>query len=72
MKLKYTGQAQAPVTFLGKFTVEPGDEVEADDAEANTLLQTGSFAVVDGDGGTEPAPKASETKKSSDSKDSSK
>jgi hypothetical protein len=41
MKLKYTGQADAPVTFQGKYQVETGDVVEADEFDANLLLQTG-------------------------------
>jgi hypothetical protein len=50
MKLKYTGQAEAPVTFQGKYQVETGAVVEIDDElDVNALLQTGRFEVVDED-----------------------
>lgn len=49
MNLKYTGQADAPVTFQGKYQVETGAILEdVPDDEANLLLQSGRFEVFEG------------------------
>lgn len=63
MKLKFTGNAEAAVTYLGRFEVTTGSTVEAESGDANALLQTGAFQVVEED----VKPKASESKKSEDS-----
>jgi hypothetical protein len=71
MKVKFTGSAYAPVTYLGKYEVETGSEIEVDDVDGNFLLQTGSFEAVDEGSGDTSTKDDGSTKKSSDD-DSSK
>jgi hypothetical protein len=73
MKLKYTGQAAAPVTFAGKFTVAPGDVIDTEEPDTNILLQSGFFQAVDGDSSSSSSDdddggggKGKSSKKSSD------
>lgn len=47
MKVKFTGSAEASVTYLGKYEVETGSVIEVDDNDANFLLQTGAFQAVE-------------------------
>lgn len=47
MKVRFTGQAEASVTYLGKYQVETGTVLEnVSDDDGNILLQTGHFEVL--------------------------
>jgi hypothetical protein len=37
MKVKFTGSADAPVTFLGKHSVETGSVLEVDEQDGNAI-----------------------------------
>jgi hypothetical protein len=68
-KLRFTGNADAPVTYQGKYEVTTGSVIEVDDSEANTLLQTGLFQAVDaGDSGSGSGDKPKSSASSKDTK----
>lgn len=78
MKVRFTGNAEASVTYLGKHEVSNGSVLDVNDEEGNALLQTGHFEVVEE---AKPAARSSATKdetgadagtKKSDSKKDSK
>lgn len=69
MKVRFTGQAEASVTYLGKHEVSTGSVLDVDDADGNALLQTGHFQVVED---AKPAAKEEAETKKADNKDTKK
>lgn len=67
MKVRFTGQAEASVTYLGKHEVSTGSVLDVDDADGNALLQTGHFQVVED---AKPAAKSSTAKDETETKKS--
>jgi hypothetical protein len=69
MKVRFTGVADAAATYAGKYEVTTGSVLDVSETEANLLLQTGVFEVVED---TDAKPAAKEESKKTDVKDSSK
>jgi len=70
MKVRFTGNAEASVTYLGKYQVENGTVLEnVSEADGNTLLQTGHFEVLEvpnkDETGVDAGAKKSDSKKDS-------
>lgn len=67
-KLRFTGVADAVATYQGKYEVTTGTVLEnVSDGDANLLLQTGAFEVLD----TNSSKDDSGGKKSDSTKDDS-
>ncbi len=70
MKLKFTGSAEASATYQSKYEVTTGSVLEdVPDDDANLLLQTGLFEVLDTSSSKDESSKSKKT--SEDTKDDS-
>jgi hypothetical protein len=56
MKVRFTGVADAAATYAGKYEVTTGSVLDVSETEANLLLQTGVFEVVEEDTDAKPKP----------------
>lgn len=73
MNLEFTGNAEGPVTYLGKYQVETGSILnDVGENDVNALLQTGAFRVLEDNWPPIKEDKKEPPKKSSDSKDTKK